>query len=84
MWDSSAPTVHSICHIDIFYLWVNGRDQIDYKLKITRTKLIATKMYGLNWLWLQNIGIKIVFSPKIYKPKNICPTRKNINKKKNT
>ena len=33
---------------------LTSRDQINCKLKITRTKLTATKIYGLNWLWHQN------------------------------
>ena len=29
--------------------------------------MTATKMYGLNWPWPQNVGIKMVFLPKKYK-----------------
>ena len=39
-----APTMQTVCYVDIFYQWVNGRDQIDCNLKITGTKLTATKI----------------------------------------
>ena len=39
-----------VYHIDIFRQWINGRDQIDCKLKIAGIKLTAIKIYRLNWL----------------------------------
>ena len=36
--------MHTVCYISIFHQWVNDKDQIDCKLQITNTKLIAIKM----------------------------------------
>ena len=50
-----------MCHINIFGKSINGKNQIDYKLKITGTKLTITKLYKPNWLWPQNVESKMVF-----------------------
>ena len=34
--------VYTVCHIGLFRQWVNGKDQINCKLKITRIKLTLT------------------------------------------
>ena len=41
---SSVPTKYTVCHVGSFHEWVNGMDQIDYKLKIIWTKLTVVKM----------------------------------------
>ena len=41
---SSVPTKYTVCHVGSFHEWVNGMDQIDYKLKIKETKLTVFKM----------------------------------------
>ena len=32
---SSVPTKHTIYHVGVFHKWLNGKNQIDYELKIT-------------------------------------------------
>ena len=63
MYIESANNAHLLPHRH-FSLIVNSRDQIDFKLKITDTNLIVTKMWESNWMWPQNfIFFKKLFAP---------------------
>ena len=59
----NVPVMHSICYVDYFYSWDDGRDKNEIVFFILGTKSGEKKSYEPKWESCENVGTKIGFIP---------------------